>query len=58
MFAGYRICILIPKSKKKKMSIKKGMQIAWHKFLQTNFNVFMRSGQGIEKQRKYQHIEI
>ncbi|EAS02419.1 hypothetical protein TTHERM_00727790 (macronuclear) [Tetrahymena thermophila SB210] len=40
------------------MSIKRGMQRAWHKFLQTNFNVFMRSGQNLDKQRKYQHIEI
>lgn len=30
----------------------------WHRFIQQNFNVFMRSAPDIHKKRRYEHVEI
>ena len=31
---------------------------AWHRFLQTNYNVFLRNATNVHKERKYEHIEV
>ncbi len=36
----------------------KNLLKSWHKFLQSNFNVFQRGAPNIHKDRKYEHIEI
>jgi len=36
----------------------KNLLKSWHRFLQTNFNVFKRGAPNIHKERKYEHIEI
>ncbi|KRX09563.1 hypothetical protein PPERSA_12306 [Pseudocohnilembus persalinus] len=40
------------------MSKKHELLKSFHRFLQTNFNKFSRTGPNIHKQRKYEHIEI
>ena len=37
---------------------KGGMLKAWHRFLQHNYNSFIRSAPNLHKQRKYEHIRV
>ena len=40
------------------MSIKHKLIASWHKFLQVNFNTYLRSAPTIGKERKFAHIDI
>lgn len=40
------------------MSIKHKLISSWHKFLQTNFNTYLRSSPLAGKERKYAHVDI